>query len=657
VPQPCRVPVVPRPTTRLARAIACAIVLFGSALSLAQGSPGSLSRAHQQLDGSANCSQCHTGPKNATLRCLECHSEIASRIASGRGFHASVSDKNNGSQKCATCHAEHRGLQTALVGWQQSPEDFDHSKTGWELKGHHAEVECAKCHNSNRVVSAERASIRIRNLNRTFLGAPTECLSCHRDEHQRRFGKNCEQCHTPADWHKVSNFTHVRTKFPLTGSHTQVACEGCHTPTGPQQKLKLTGLKFNTCNSCHQDPHQGTFPATCQTCHNTNEWKAVSNTGLRAKFDHAKTSFPLAGQHASVACARCHAGGNFKRAANLQKCSDCHRDPHNGQFAQRGDHGECSSCHTVGGWKQFKFAVVDHNNTGYPLEGEHVKVACAKCHTPAGKSTVFKIKFGACMDCHRDAHLGQFKNTAGGDHCETCHTVKGFRPSTFSLAKHRNSKFPLSGPHLAVTCAECHKKTITADLQEVAMFRFEDQTCSGCHQDPHGTQFQARMQKTGADGKPLGCLACHSLSSWKDLTKFDHSSTSFTLVGSHRAVTCGDCHKGPNFEVKLMHADFRAAPKDCEGCHSDPHGGQFNDVGKPALCSSCHNSNKWKPVEFDHTTRTRYPLQGEHVNVRCGQCHTSTRLVEGVAVVIYKPTPTQCAACHKSGSLEKRGGR
>jgi hypothetical protein len=63
-------------------------------------------------------------------------------------------------------------------------------------------------------------------------------------------------------------------------------------------------------------------------------------------------------------------------------------------------------------------------------------------------------------------------------------------------------------------------------------------------------------------------------------------------------------------------------------------------------CASCHNSNQWKPSLFDHNARTRFPLEGVHKNVRCARCHSRTRLVEGNEVLFYKPTPTECAACH-----------
>jgi hypothetical protein len=153
------------------------------------------------------------------------------------------------------------------------------------------------------------------------------------------------------------------------------------------------------------------------------------------------------------------------------------------------------------------------------------------------------------------------------------------------------------------------------------------------------------MRQVRVDGTPLGCEACHGTKSWKELSRFDHSTTTFPLVGAHRATACADCHKPPNQETRLTNVDFKAAPAKCEECHEDIHGQQFakNQITN---CADCHNSMKWKPSLFDHDKRTPFPLQGEHRNVSCAGCHKLTRAVAGKTVLFYKPTPKECSACH-----------
>ena len=612
----------------------------------AQISPGPLSRAHSSLSGSSNCTSCHKlGLAEPVFKCLDCHKEIASRLSAGRGFHAAVVKRGSDSQECRTCHSEHNGENFRLVRWQPSLEQFDHSRTGWALEGKHTGLTCAQCHTPMRMQVADKLAIRIKDLTHSYLGLPRECAACHSDQHQGRLGRECQQCHSTADWKAVSHFDHSKTKYQLTGLHLKVECARCHLP-GPDQKPQWTGLAFESCTSCHRDPHRGSFQNSCQTCHTTNGWKSVSMATLESKFDHSSTKFPLLGKHTGLECAKCHANGNFKQPIAFQRCSDCHRDAHNGQFAQRPDKGECSSCHTVEGFKPALFDIVSHSKTAYPLEGKHEWVECAKCHAPAGKATLFKIKFAMCTDCHRDAHAGQFQSAPNLGRCENCHTVKGFRPSTFTLARHSTARYQLAGAHVAVPCGDCHKEGLMPKYPKVAAYRFGSFDCTTCHQDPHKSQFKDRMTKTGKDGKALGCLACHTIETWKDLNKFDHSTTRFQLVGAHRAVACADCHKPPNLELTMMNVDFKSTPTKCEDCHSDIHGGQFAYPATITLCDGCHTSNKWKPSTFDHNTRTTFKLEGVHANVRCARCHTLIKSVDGKDVLFYKPTPTECAACH-----------
>src|SRR5205807_1743944 len=203
------------------------------------------------------------------------------------------------------------------------------------------------------------------------------------------------------------------------------------------------------------------------------------------QFDHSKTKYPLLGEHIKVSCIACHASGNFEKPLKFANCTDCHKDIHNGQFANRPQKGECSECHKVEGWKPSLFGVKEHATSKYPLEGKHAKVECAKCHIPAGKETIYKVKFASCTDCHKDAHDGQFAGKPYLNRCEPCHTVADFHRTLFTIAKHKQTKFPLTGAHVAVSCAECHKVGAAGRKDKIIPFYFKDKTCTGCHADPH----------------------------------------------------------------------------------------------------------------------------------------------------------------------------
>ncbi len=143
-------------------------------------------------------------------------------------------------------------------------------------------------------------------------------------------------------------------------------------------------------------PAQGRIQENLRKLHTTSAWK---NLLPGFAFDHSKTKFPLVGKHAQVACASCHINGNFQKPLPFANCNGCHKpDPHKDQFAARAQKGECSECLTVEGWKPSLFGVKEHDTSSYPLKGKHSTVVCASCHIPAGKGTIYKVKFASCAD-------------------------------------------------------------------------------------------------------------------------------------------------------------------------------------------------------------------------------------------------------------------
>ncbi len=620
----------------------------------AQISPGPLAKAHQSLSGVGQCTSCHKfATAGGGLKCLECHTEIKQRLTTNQGFHAVVVKRDNPDKDCARCHSDHNGENFQMIRWEPSKEKFDHNQTGYVLEGKHAAIRCEDCHKAANIQPDWRKLIKDKDLNRSYLGLSRACLSCHKDFHQGQLSKDCQSCHNTTDWKDVSHFNHANTRYPLTGLHVKVACAKCHLSTGPNLTAKYTGLKFATCDACHADPHHGEFQKGCSSCHTTAGWKQLSAAGLSSQFDHSKTNFPLLGKHRTVDCAACHRSGNFKEPIPYKLCSDCHKpDPHSGQFAQRKDGGKCESCHTLDGWKPSTFTVKDHATSKYPLEGAHAKVECAQCHIPAGVATKYKIKFALCTDCHKDEHDGQFAAAPTANRCESCHTVKTFAPSTFTLAKHKQTKFPLEDAHLAVPCADCHAAK-KGSPKSSAPFHFKDLSCTTCHEDVHHGEFKAQMTKKLPDGRVAGCEACHSVKEWKDMKRFDHDQTDYPLVGAHKAVACMDCHKPPNLETTMRNVSFKAAPKVCESCHEDAHAHQFAKNGADPKCGQCHNSMKWKPSTFDHE-KTAFSLKGAHQQVRCDACHKNLREIEGKQVLFYLPTPKECAACHGTKAIGLR---
>jgi hypothetical protein len=624
--------------------LAVAVSFVFAVSGYAQISPGPLARAHQSLNGSTNCTKCHQISTGApSFRCVECHKEIAAELQQNKGLHATYPRAGAPGSACVKCHSDHNGADFQMIHWTPTASGFDHPATGFALDGKHSGVMCRACHNAQHISSTAKELLGSKDLSRTWMGLTPSCGSCHEDKHQGRFGQDCARCHSTIDWKTAAEnlndktFDHSKTRYPLTGAHRSVLCKSCHA-SGAEGQPRYTGLRFDSCSDCHRDPHKGQFKQTCETCHNTASWK---NSPYAAKFDHSKTDYPLIGKHLTVSCVSCHEGGDFKSPIAHAACADCHKpDPHGGQFAHRPDGGRCETCHTVQGWSPSTFSIADHAKTGFPLNSPHESVKCAQCHVPAGTATRFKVKFARCVDCHEDEHQGQFAGAPWLNRCEKCHTGATFKNSSYSLTAHGKSSFPLTGAHAAVPCNECHKPMPGTKL---VRFHFAQHSCSTCHEDVHKGQFARRMAVRDVMGRQLGCEACHSTGEWKDLSRFNHDQTGFPLVGSHKAVTCIECHKPLNTGTTLKDVNFSSAPLKCSECHNNPHAEQF---GKQALeCASCHNTNKWRPSLFDHET-TQFPLKGGHENVACSACHTLRKNVGGKSVLFYKPTPRACEACH-----------
>ncbi len=623
------------------------LCLSGAMSAQAQISPGPLSKAHDFLNGPGHCTSCHDLAKRPPeYKCLECHKEIRLRLDETRGLHPSLVGNDRTGRSCAACHSEHNGREFSIVHWDTPVAKFDHHRAGYTLEGKHKTLSCKSCHQPSHISSDSSGGIAVKDLSRTWLGLSPQCAGCHADEHHGQLGTNCERCHNSSRWQDAAQFDHDRARFTLTGAHARVACQKCHTRIdAPKPYAKYRDIAFSNCTPCHDDPHRGAFRQSCETCHATTAWKPT--TGATA-FNHSTTDYPLEGKHRDIACGACHRTANFKDPVAHNRCVDCHtRDPHHGQFSRRADGGDCAACHTIEGFKPSLFTAAKHALTRFPLADRHAGIPCAKCHAPKGENTIYRMGDIGCVVCHSDVHGGQFRGPPHENRCEGCHTAKEFTPSTFTLASHMKSRFPLSGAHIAVACTDCHKKRGDIYPPPPVKYHFADSRCDICHEDPHQGEFRLRMAVvSGPDSTAKGCQACHNTASWEALTGFDHDATGFPLEGAHRAVGCESCHKTRNLQTGLKTVVFNTAPKNCAACHEDVHGGQFSTGTGSADCARCHRLSKWTPSTFDHNTGSTYHLDGAHKNVPCALCHVATSEIAGRRVVIYRQTARECIACH-----------
>jgi hypothetical protein len=539
------------------RAFSLPILFLIPAMLFAQLSPGRLARVHSTLEGIDKCTSCHpVGNRLSNDKCMECHKEIRTAIASRHGLHAQSANK-----RCDECHSDHNGEEFRIINFDTT--GFDHRQiTGFAREGKHATIACDSCHTWSYVKSPGIHALHA-SRQQTYLGLSDSCASCHADVHKGQFVSLCSACHDTKAWKPAATFSHHRSRYPLTGKHIKVACADCHKGVVERTTAVLyRGMPFSTCESCHRDPHVKTFERRCDECHTTADWKNTKG----ATFDHQRTGFPLNGKHATVQCLACHAAkptamnASDEQGFHISKfrlCTDCHADAHAGQFAHRADGGKCEPCHTDVDFATTLYSVEQHASSAYPLTGAHVATSCVACHKNGAVKAKSTRQYHwdrkvTCATCHTDPHKEQFSRA--NKPCESCHVTDSWSKLLFDHAK---SRFPLDGKHGSVACAKCHEKADPVRYVGV------DTACAPCHKDPHTGQFA----KNGS----TRCEPCHSATSWKNLT-FDHNTSSrFILTKAHADVQCAKCHPVEAQGGKPF-VRYKPLRSECEDCHkAGPH--------------------------------------------------------------------------------------
>jgi hypothetical protein len=474
------------------------------------------------------------------------------------------------------------------------------------LTGAHSAAKCGACH----------ASL-------DFSQGKQLCASCHQDPHRGEMGTDCARCHSARSFTDRSAMVrqHQSTRFPLTGSHAQIDCEGCHKPTA-QGQMQFVGTKAE-CQSCHMDEYKsaknpdhvaGGFPTDCSSCHSTLTWSTKT-------FDHNKTAFPLTGAHRAVACQSCHGDGIYK--GKSMDCYSCHKADYDGTnnpvHSSAGFPTTCISCHNTTSWGTGGGnGSFNHNTmTTFPLTGAHSSVACSGCHG----DNVYKGKATDCYSCHRSDYTNASPNhqaTGFGTQCQTCHTTTTWAGAVFN--HNTQTTFPLTGAHQALLCNQCHGDGV---------YQGKSTLCYSCHQ----TDYTNATPNHPSSGFGTNCETCHNTTSFAGAV-FDHSKTAFPLTGSHAAVACNQCHGDGVYQGKSTL---------CYSCHKTDYDGTTNPKHASAAfattCENCHGTTVWTTSTFNHNSATTFPLTGAHMALDCNSCHSDN---------VFKGKSTLCYSCHQA---------
>lgn len=481
---------------------------------------------------------------------------------------------------------------------------------------------------------------------------------------------------------------------PLARSHQQLEgtlrCVSCH---GGGRKEQMTAR----CLECHKEIawlvqqnrgyHARVRDQDCASCHPDHAGRDFAMIswpgGDSSRFDHARTGWPLEGSHQKTRCGDCHKPAfRVARAAKLSErkgptwgwvgleraCVTCHEDVHHGRLGS-----ECAACHTTTDFKTIAHGKFNHEKTRYPLRGRHRSVACEKCHDFSGGKVTSSRAFANCTDCHSDAHAGTATLAGRTVDCGSCHVVDDWKPATYTVAQHRNAKYPLEGKHQQVKCADCHVKNPpgvpAARLGSAGVWMRPGFTqCRDCHAEDHGSQLTARPDR-GA------CDACHRVQGWTPTTYTvaQHATLRLKLEGRHAEIACATCH-GPDRQglpplpgIQVLGkagVAFKLKEIECAACHVDPHKGRFAAGGPRAMgkgCLACHDVRTFRPstADVDAHAKFSFALEGAHRATACVGCHAEFKQAAATGrsslVLAASVTPElrfeakhECAACHET---------
>lgn len=198
--------------------------------------------------------------RHATVACARCHTSLDTKETEGTS--EAVVFHTQPFEDCTPCHASpHRERLTgigcapchAATGWgdisSQDVEDFDHATTRFPLTGRHQQTPCTQCHTEQEVDGVKVVQ---------YQNTPATCGACHTDTHVGQFAgaddTQCAACHTSETWQRLLFNHETQSEFPLTDTHRDVACDGCHYEERDTDTafIRYKPLK-KQCESCHPE--------------------------------------------------------------------------------------------------------------------------------------------------------------------------------------------------------------------------------------------------------------------------------------------------------------------------------------------------------------------------------------------------------------------
>ncbi|MBW8009883.1 MAG: hypothetical protein FVQ83_01400 [Chloroflexi bacterium] len=186
---------------------------------------------------------------------------------------------------------------------------------------------------------------------------------------------------------------------------------------------------------------------------------------------------------------------------------------------------------------------------------------------------------------------------------------------------------PWSSESMAQRCVTCHTDIIDQLRNPQSLHGYvldEDNLiiCRDCHMEHQGSAASLTFFGDGV---------------------FPHEVTSYSLQGhqwmaDQSAFECIDCHRDSFINFNLIA---------CTDCHLELEPTYLNTHSEifGTACLDCHDGIDTYTRAFNHD-RAPFPLDGEHANLGCGDCH-----IGAASMLALETTPQDCLSCHREDDI------
>jgi formate-dependent nitrite reductase cytochrome c552 subunit len=305
---------------------------------------------------------------------------------------------------------------------------------------------------------------------------------------------------------------------------------------------------------------------------------------------------------------------------------------------------ECTSCHAgkiemFTPWSKSGHAEIFSQNVTNTAPSAHYTAACLSCHVVGLNASVNN---GGMDDAADFAALSASGIITHGAADNWTRTLK---------------EFPASAKLANIQCENCHgpQNTEAHAKWGTARTSTSSDVCGTCHGEParHGRfqQWQlsghANYETAGAEGTQSGCAKCHSAQGFVQWAKNSFNTAAINVTWSAdevHPVTCAVCHD-PHSVGTTSGTGETNAPMRIEGTTPMLDAGFVaKDVGKAAICMTCHNGRRGlKNDTVALTDFSRAPHVGPQTDIVMGQNLYFTKTGDRG---FHSMIQDSCVSCH-----------